>query len=196
LGGTRKPKSSIIYETFQGQVEVTSLTRKKVVMSSSDQNSSAISDHNNSAGGDGSSSSSSSTLTSSKSGDEGMSGDLKKHNSSSTKTVSIVDTVQEDEDSGVRMEERWIQEQVATPFLFLSLDIPPTPLFKVDTAHLPPSSSSLLFVLIPLLPLPGLSAGLSVCQDSAGGLIIPQIPLFEVTSPLPCLPPSPSLTLP
>jgi hypothetical protein len=149
-------------------VEVTSLTRKKVVMSSSDQNSSAISDHNNSAGGDGSSSSS--TLTSSKSGDEGMSGDLKKHNSSSTKTVSIVDTVQEDEDSGVRMEERWIQEQVATPFLFLSLDIPPTPLFKVDTAHLPPSSSSLLFVLIPLLP-PSPPSSRPVCRTvCASGL--------------------------
>ena len=121
LGGTRKPKSSIIYETFQGQVEVTSLTRKKVVMSSSDQNSSAISDHNNSAGGDGNS-------FGSKSAEEN---DLMRHNSSSTKTVSIVDTVQEDEDSGVRMEERWIQEQVVTPFLFLSLDIPPTPLFKV-----------------------------------------------------------------
>lgn len=124
LGGTRKPKSSIIYETFQGQVEVTSLTRKKVVMSSSDQNSSAISDHNNSAGGDGNS-------FGSKSAEENKSGDLTRHNSSSAKTVSIVDTVQEDEDSGVRMEERWIQEQVVTPFLFLSLDIPPTPLFKV-----------------------------------------------------------------
>lgn len=116
LGGTRKPNSSIIYQTFQGQVEVTSLTRKKVVMTSSDANASAISEHNNSVSG-------SSELKSSV--------DTPEMKKSSSKTVSIVDTVQEDEDSGVRMEERWIQEHAVTPFLFLSLDIPPTPLFKV-----------------------------------------------------------------
>ncbi|CAE7363473.1 Usp39, partial [Symbiodinium microadriaticum] len=55
-------------------------------------------------------------------------------------------TIQQDEDGGVRMEERWSTENQTTPFMFLSLDIPPTPLFK----------------------------------DSQGGLIIPQIPLFEV----------------
>jgi hypothetical protein len=120
LGGTRKAKSSIIYETFQGQVEVTSLTRKKVVMSSSDQASSAISEHNNSAGG--------SSSVQPKNGTENETSDSKKV---SSKTVSIVDTVLEDEDSGVRMEERWMQEQMIAPFLFLSLDIPPTPLFKV-----------------------------------------------------------------
>ena len=58
-----------------------------------------------------------------------------------------VHTVHDEADGGVRMEERWITETSSSPFLFLTLDIPPTPLFK----------------------------------DSQGGLIIPQIPLFEVT---------------
>lgn len=98
-------------------MEVTSLTRKKVVLTSSDANASAISEHNNSAGMNNTENTSSFDTP-----------EMKKN---SSKTVSIVDTVQEDEDSGVRMEERWMQEHSMTPFLFLSLDIPPTPLFKV-----------------------------------------------------------------
>lgn len=98
---------------------MTSLTRKKIVVSSSDQNSSAISDHNNSAG-----------LKDSSNSEQNDAMEQESKNNSS-KTVSIVDTLHEDEDSGVRMEERWIQEQNINPFLFLTLDIPPTPLFKV-----------------------------------------------------------------
>jgi hypothetical protein len=41
----------------------------------------------------------------------------------------------------------WEENSKLTPFLYLSLDIPPTPLFK----------------------------------DSQGGLVIPQVPLFEVS---------------
>lgn len=127
LGGTRKANSSVIYEAFQGQIEVTSLTRKKIVLKSSEQSSSsAISDHNNSAG----------TIESKHNlnhndGEDGESTTKK----NSSKNVSIVDTLHEDEDSGVRMEERWIQEQNITPFLFLTLDIPPTPLFKVNLQY-------------------------------------------------------------
>ena len=122
LGGTRNANSSIIYETFQGQIEVTSLTRKKIVLKSSDQNSSTISDHNNSAGV---------TNSHGNSQHNNDNTEVEEKKNHSSKTVSIVDTLHEDEDSGVRMEERWIQEQNTTPFLFLTLDIPPTPLFKV-----------------------------------------------------------------
>eukprot|EP00602_Paraphysomonas_sp_CaronLab_P000725 CAMPEP_0185027716 /NCGR_PEP_ID=MMETSP1103-20130426/12934_1 /TAXON_ID=36769 /ORGANISM="Paraphysomonas bandaiensis, Strain Caron Lab Isolate" /LENGTH=339 /DNA_ID=CAMNT_0027561823 /DNA_START=877 /DNA_END=1896 /DNA_ORIENTATION=- len=55
-------------------------------------------------------------------------------------------TIFEDEETGVRMEEKWERDTKSNSFLYLTLDIPPTPLFK----------------------------------DSQGGLIIPQIPLFEV----------------
>jgi hypothetical protein len=93
-----------------------------MVVSSSDQAAAAISDYNNSITGNDSGSSESK-------GPEADRSDLKRNPS---KTVSIVNTLHEDEDSGVRMEERWIQEHQITPFLFLSLDIPPTPLFKVE----------------------------------------------------------------
>jgi len=50
------------------------------------------------------------------------------------------------EDLGDEGASEWTEIKSSVPFLFLSLDIPPTPLFK----------------------------------DSQGGLVIPQIPLFEV----------------
>ena len=51
-----------------------------------------------------------------------------------------------DKDSSESDIDGWTQTTSTTPFTFLSLDIPPTPLFR----------------------------------DSEGGLIIPQIPLFQV----------------
>ena len=111
LGGTRKPRSSIIYETFQGRLELTTLARKKVVIS------------------------------------EGSGQSLNaeaKENAEEMGNAGKKNTVFEDE--GVRIEESWEEKKNVCPFLYLTLDIPPTPLFK----------------------------------DSEGGLIIPQIPLFEV----------------
>jgi hypothetical protein len=136
-------------------------------MSSSDQASSAISDHNNSAGTSDGPGGGNASLT----GQTSSTGEAKKKDSSSSKTVSIVDTVLEDEDSGVRMEERWMQEQMTTPFLFLSLDIPPTPLFKVPHLFL----LHILHFLTTLSLCPSLSVPLSlslsalVCRTQLAG---------------------------
>ena len=112
LGGTRKPRSSIIYQTFQGRLELTTLARKKVVISE----------------GSG----------------QTLNEEEENQNNAEETAEGKKSTVFEDE--GVRIQESWEEKVMASPFLYLTLDIPPTPLFK----------------------------------DSEGGLIIPQIPLFEV----------------
>lgn len=115
LGGTRKPNSSVIYRTFQGKLELTTLARKKVVIS------------------------------------EGSGETLNKEEHRDTQEEEEEAAAQGKkstvfEDEGVRIQESWEEKKATSPFLYLTLDIPATPLFK----------------------------------DSEGGLIIPQIPLFEV----------------
>jgi U4/U6.U5 tri-snRNP-associated protein 2 len=112
LGGTRKPRSSVVYTTFQGRLELTTLARKKVVISE----------------GSG----------------QALNEEEENQNNEKEMQEGKKSTVFEDE--GVRIQESWEETVTTSPFLYLTLDIPPTPLFK----------------------------------DSEGGLIIPQIPLFEV----------------
>jgi U4/U6.U5 tri-snRNP-associated protein 2 len=117
LGGTRKSNSSVIYKTFQGKLELTTLARNKVVISEG----------------------SGETLNEEEKRNEGT-----EESEAATDAGVKKSTVFEDE--GVRIQESWEEKKTVSPFLYLSLDIPATPLFK----------------------------------DSEGGLIIPQIPLFEV----------------
>jgi hypothetical protein len=141
LGGSRKGHKSIIHQCFQGEqashfiahffsrypfkialpslrflivlynfvylglVEVTSMTRHKIVISTS-ATTAHTSTHDDMEGSD-------------QEYGDGEDDEHGKH------------TVHDDGDGGVRMEERWSTDTSSTPFMFLSLDIPPTPLFKV-----------------------------------------------------------------
>jgi hypothetical protein len=148
LGGSRKGHKSIIHQCFQGEqashfiahffsrypfkialrflialysfvhflialyifvclglVEVTSMTRHKIVISTS-ATTAHTSTHDDMEGSD-------------QEYGDGEDDEYGKH------------TVHDDGDGGVRMEERWSTDTSSTPFMFLSLDIPPTPLFKV-----------------------------------------------------------------
>jgi U4/U6.U5 tri-snRNP-associated protein 2 len=117
IGGTKKPGSSVVHEAFQGQVQVTTRQRKTAAVMRQEE-------------------------------------ELKKAGGSRTKTAELpapaaaaaddgADEMADDEAEGM---EDWSKETAVVPFLVLSLEIPPTPLFK----------------------------------DSAGGNVIPQVPLFEV----------------
>jgi hypothetical protein len=48
------------------------------------------------------------------------------------KASSSIDIDTVEDEGGVRMEEKWEEVVKLNPFLYLSLDIPPVPLFKVS----------------------------------------------------------------
>jgi hypothetical protein len=90
----------------QGSVEVVSLTRRKVVISA------AIEPRH----GDNTK-------------EHSMDVDNADGDQDDGNQNGAVETVEED--GGVRLEEKWEEVSRQTPFMYLSLDIPPVPLFKV-----------------------------------------------------------------